>query len=105
MPYTLGAVNYVAEGYDELDVIDGSRSSTTVIGDGTPPVEEDQSTIKLRVSHTRNALQGGEDTQATGKRVRTLSLSAAENGGDFGQKKQKLQDKKAVGSPFLLLSC
>jgi SWI/SNF-related matrix-associated actin-dependent regulator of chromatin subfamily A member 5 len=89
MPYTLGAVNYVAKGYDELDVIDGSRSSTTVIGDGTPPV----------------ALQGGEDTQATGKRVRTLSLSAAENGGNFGQKKQKLQDKKAVGSPFLLLSC
>lgn len=100
MSHTLGVVNSVAKEHDELDIIGSSRSSTTLIGDQTPPVEEEKATIKLRVSHTCNDLQAGQSIRATGKRVRTESISAVENG---GQKKQKMQDKKAVHSPFLLM--
>jgi SWI/SNF-related matrix-associated actin-dependent regulator of chromatin subfamily A member 5 len=102
MSHTFGTVDSVAKEHDELDVIGSSRSSTTVIGDGTPSVEEDKYTIKLRVPRTRIASQAGESTLAVGKRVRTLS--AVGHDGNSGQKKQKMQDKKAVGSP-LLLSC
>jgi hypothetical protein len=104
MSHTFKAVNSVAKEHDELDLIGSSRSSTTIIGDEAPPIEEQKFTIKLRVSRTRNASQGGESIQATGKRVRTVSLSAAENDANSGQKKQKMQDRKAVRSPFLLLS-
>ncbi|OJA12457.1 hypothetical protein AZE42_08057 [Rhizopogon vesiculosus] len=91
MSHTFEPVNSVAKEHDELDVIGSSRSSTTIIDDEAPPIEED---IKLHVSRTRNALQGGESIQATGKRVRTVSLSTVENGANSGQKKQKMQDKK-----------
>jgi hypothetical protein len=80
---------------DELDVIASSRSSTTLIGDGSPPVEEGKPTIRLRVSPSRNDLQNGENIQMMGKRARTTSFSAINNGAN-SQKKQKMQDKKAV---------
>ncbi|OAX35586.1 hypothetical protein K503DRAFT_358854, partial [Rhizopogon vinicolor AM-OR11-026] len=95
MSHAFEAVSSVAKEHDELDVIGSSRSSTTIFGDEAPPIEEEKFTIKLRVSRTRNASQGGESVQATGKRVRTISLSAVENDGNSGQKKQKMQDKKA----------
>jgi len=85
--------------HDELDVIDSSRSSMTLIGDGPPPVKEEKLAIKLRVSPSRNALQGGENIQTAGKRVRTVSLSVIDNNPN-SRKKQKMQDNKAVGSIF-----
>jgi SWI/SNF-related matrix-associated actin-dependent regulator of chromatin subfamily A member 5 len=95
MSHSFGPVDFSDVEPDELDVIASSRSSTTLIGDGSPPVQEEKPTIRLRVSPSRNDLQSGEDIQMTGKRVRTSSFSAIDNGTN-SQKKQKMQDKKAV---------
>ena len=106
MSLTFGADSVAKlEEHDELDLIGSSRSSTTLVGDGAPTVEHNNFTIKLRARPTPNALKGGESIQTTGKRVRTVSLSAIENEGNSGPKRQKMQDKKAVGSLFFLLSC
>lgn len=95
MSHSFGPVVSLDAEPDELDVIASSRSSTTLIGDGSPPVEEEKPTIRLRVSPSRNDLQSGENILMTGKRTRTTSFSATDNGAN-SQKKQKMQDKKAV---------
>lgn len=94
MSHSFGPVNLLDAEPDELDVIASSRSSTTLIGDGSPPVEEEKLTIRLRVSPSRNDLRSGENIQMAGKRVRTTSFSAIDNGAN-SQKRQKIQDKKA----------
>lgn len=95
MSHSFGPVNLLDAEPDELDIIASSRSSTTLIGDGSPPVEEEKLTIRLRVSPSRNDLRSGETIQMAGKRVRTTSFSAIDNGAN-SQKRQKIQDKKAV---------
>ncbi|KIJ64208.1 hypothetical protein HYDPIDRAFT_28649 [Hydnomerulius pinastri MD-312] len=70
---------------DELDVIGVSSStrSTTVVGDTTPPYDDKHKIASMDAS---GFADGG---RVTGKRTRTTSFSGE------GQKKQKMQDKKA----------
>lgn len=71
---------------DELDVIDASTRSTTVVGDATPP---NKTPRKMKL-----------DTliipAPKGKRLRTHSLSEKDNPLAGNRKKQKMENRKAV---------
>lgn len=73
---------------DELDVIGASTRSTTVVGDATPP---DNTPRKLKpdtlIIPARKA-----------KRSRTPSLSERDDPHGGTQKKQKMENKKAVSA-------
>ncbi|KAH7906758.1 P-loop containing nucleoside triphosphate hydrolase protein [Hygrophoropsis aurantiaca] len=91
VPSVQPAMIDLTEDIDELDVLGSSRSSTTLIDDLSPPTMIVKTGVRLSM---RPRQPGGEpdlsETNA-GKRARRLSVSGLEP----GQKKQKMEDKKA----------